>query len=441
MARFTGDGAPRNASLLVLFCTFMLSTASAANISGIAISQYSGSDMVRQAAKKISWGWNSGKIYRFDVRSGKVSEPIVLWDQFTAHCPRISPSGSRVVFNTSTYEGDVRRPAPDPDCRGKILIINSDGSGEPRELVSDVNCLVWLDWPMEEYVYYQSDYEGSRLYRVNTMGTPKPELLSDNFRGTGKSDPDGARYWSVSADGSRVGGWFGGELQAGSIDLDGGGVTFKSLYGGCGGSISPDGTILTRNGGGHSTIYYHQFDRGQYDKNLNPLSNNNKNAPISIGDCRGNGTNWHRMHWPVNSSEWMLISMGNGYQIDKGCHPVLLKRDGSDCFAITPLENGQFYEGSDFWFGNPDQPVSVSSAPGYQADVAGISLRRNHHTIVVNAQGQIDVRLFTTSGRQVFRTQGGPRSAASVPLPRKAGVYVARIHTAGGVQSSSILVR
>jgi hypothetical protein len=424
--------------------TVVFGIARAADISGIAISQYSPKDVMKRAANRISWGWNYGKVLRFDVRNGNVTGPTVLYDTYDAHCPRISPSGTRVAFNTSNYRGDPRRPAPDGSCKGKILVINSDGSGQPRELVSGVNCLAWLDWPMEEYVYYQTDYEGSKLYRVNTTGTPKPELLASNFRGEGKSAPDGARYWSISADGKKIGGWFGGSLQYGIIGD--GSITWDALWGGCGGSISPDGQVLTRNGGGHDQIFYHSPENRLLDANLVPFEGRKNQAPpaLTISDCPGNGTNWHRMHWPVNSSEWVLISMGNGYQIDEGCHPVLLKRDGSECFSIAPLKTDEFYEGSDFWFGDPDNPGQIVEAASVRtAAPSRLTVEQVNGAVrVSSAQAQrLDISLYSMAGKRLVRDSHNGTQSVSVALPGIPGVYVLRVVSPAGELNRSIMVR
>lgn len=410
----------------------------AASISGIAISQYSTRQDLSNAANRISWGWNAGQILRFDVRNGQVDAPVTLYEAHDAHCPRISPSGTRVVFNTNTYRGswsNGRPPTPDADCRGSIYVMTIEGEGM-RELVSDVNCLIWLDWPMEDYVYYQSDYEGSKLWRVNTKGTPQPELLASNFRGKDESAPDGARYWSVASDGIHVGGWFGGSLHHGTIGN--GSVTFRKLWGGCGGSLSPDGNVLTRNGGSHDSIYYHSPDNDLLDANLQPFSGSKKDAPaaLAVSDCSGNGEHWHRMHWPVNSSEWLLISMGNGYQIDEGCHPVLLKRDGSECFSITPLRDDEYYEGSDFWFGNPGDALNATRNGTPQMSEGAVKSGRLHFSqansrlfVSLDRMSTGTVRLLRPNGEIVAETTLRGRKSAMMPINGFHGVYLVNVKT------------
>jgi hypothetical protein len=394
-----------------------------AAIDGIAISQYATREVNRKASR-VSWGWNYGKIYRFDVRDSKVSPGTAIWDEFNAHCPRISPSGTRVVFNTSTYIcKDPRKPAPDPQCKGDILVIPI-GGGQPRTLVQGIDCLIWLDWPMEEYVYYQSDYEGTKLYRVNTTGTSNPELVASNFNGI--NPEGGARYWSMSSDGKRVGGWFGGSVQAGTIQ-DNKTITWKNLWGGCGGSLSPDGKVLTRNGGGHNTMFYHGFEGGILTKDLTPFSGSANDAPPvwSTSMCSGAGSNWHRMHWPVNSSEWVLVTMGDGYQIENSAHPVLLKVDGSSCFKILPNVSESFYEASDFWFGNPDQAVqTVTTAAIPVSRPALLSVRQVNSTLAISLRygESAVVSVFSTDGRELDRStvRSGCRAAVSVPR----GMYI-----------------
>jgi hypothetical protein len=421
----------------ILLLSVAYSTSSAADITGIAIAKTLTGEEKSRACGSLSKGYQSGQIARYDVRNGDVSGPTIIYEAHDAHCPRISPSGTRVVFNTGEFEAGwqhdleanpklrCKQIMPDPNCKGEVCIIPVAG-GEKRVLATDVNCLAWLDWPVEEYVYYQSDYEGSKLWRVNTTGTPKPQLLTSNFRGAGKSSPDGARYWSVSSDGKRVGGWFGGTLQAGVIDLDKPSVTMKQIDGGCGGSLSPDGTTLTRNNGSHTGLYLHSWPGGL---GKSAAASAAQLKTLNVGMCSGGGSNWHRMHWPVNSSDWLLISMGNGYQIGEGCHPVLLKKDGRSCFQITPLKNGVYIEGSDFWFGDPDkalnQTVPVRHAPR-RARRSRITVRQSRQGIWVGLPGNAGYRvaLCRPNGRTVFAAKLDSRRTAFIPLQTKSGMYV-----------------
>jgi hypothetical protein len=419
--------------------------ARAASISGIAISQNAPGNINGRACK-TSLGWNYGRISRFDVRNGNVSDEKVIWEEYNAHCPRISPSGTRVAFNTSNFSTNCRRPAPDNGCKSTLYLINSDGSGEARVLDPDVNCLTWLDWPVEEYVYYQKDYEGSELWRVNTSGTPKPELVGSNFRGKDKAPPDGARYWSMTSDAKKVGGFFGGGLNYGIINDDKS-ITWDQMWGGCGGSISPDGNYLTRNSGGHSGIFIHLPEGGIWSASGKVYAGREaKNAPAAttVSDCRNGGSNWHRMHWPVNSSEWMLVSMGNGYQIEKSSHPVLLKMDGSDCFQILPNKNGVFYEGSDFWFGDPDKPGGSVYASMVRSETAarGVAIsRKNGSVIVRSARDRIrGISLYGVDGRHLADGVPSDAHVASIPLSHTgAGLYVVRVQMESGVAVRSVV--
>jgi hypothetical protein len=447
MKRFTP--AFRSLVSALLLWSFTASSLHAANITGIGISKTLNDEEKSKACSSLSRGYQSGQIARYDIRNGTVSDPVIIYDAWDAHCPRISPSGTRVVFNTGEFmagwQHDLeanpklrcKQIMPDPNCLGEVCIIPVTG-GEKKVLATDVNCLAWLDWPTEEYVYYQSDYQGSKLYRVNTTGTPKPELLTSNFNGEGNSGADGAQYWSVSADGTRVGGWFGGTLQAGAIDLSKHSVTLKKIEGGCGGSLSPDGKTLTRNNGSHTGIYFHPWP-GSLGKPSRALTS------LNVGMCSGGGTNWHRMHWPVNSSDWVLITMGNGYQVEQGCHPVLLKRDGSQCFQITSLQNGVYVEASDFWFGNPDealdQAVSVHRRTG-TARNSRILIRRSRRGISLRLPdaGSWDVTLSQPNGRIVYRSTVRNRADLFVPLGVQRGVIVLSAQSERMNMSRSIMV-
>jgi hypothetical protein len=284
-----------------------------------------------------------------------------------------------------------------------------------RKLVQGINCLSWLDFSQDEYVYYSSDYYGMKLWRVNTTGTPKPELLASNLGGPDGSTSDGACYWTISADGTRIAGFIAGAVRAGTIG--GGTIVWKTLRGGCGGSVSPDGTVATRNSGSHDGIFFHSFDTGDFlDKYFNPHDLPKEEAAkipaLTVNDCPNCGTNWHRMHWAVNSNNWLIITQGMGYNTDKGSCATLLKTDGSKCIQIGPLiydedwKNAEHYQGSSFWFGNPDGSVFAKK----NLDVSEsntLQIRRSGHRFSINLTEQQTVdfntlRIFSVNGALLY---------------------------------------
>jgi hypothetical protein len=421
----------------------------AEQVNGIAIVKYAPHSITTLGCK-ISRGWDYGQILRYDIRNGETVDSAVIYEPFDAHCPRINPSGTHVAFNTSSYDptkfGGCKRPQIDQNCKGDIYILPVDG-GEKRKLVSGVNCFSWLDFPMDDYVYYQSDYEGTKLWRVNTSGDPKPELLASNFGGPGASTSEGANYWSISSDGTRVAGFMQGALYAGKIG--GGRISWNKLFGGCGGSVSPDGQVCTRNSGGHSGIFFHRFSDGAFlDKNFNEREKNEV-PTLTVGMCQGSGDHWHRMHWPVNSSEWLIITQGAGYQTDQGSCATLLKADGSQCVQIGPLisdekwKNAEHYQGSDFWFDYDPQPVSTRTA--------NRPVSRRPHEVRVVATGKslrilsagrpaMAVSLLSPDGRVVARAQAEAGHNATLPRPARSGIYVVHASVGGQRVTRTVVV-
>jgi hypothetical protein len=402
-------------------------------INGIAIVQYAPHDLTSKACK-ISLGWNSGKILRFDVTNGTVSEPRTIYDSYDAHCPRINPSGTHVAFNTSTYSGNCRQPSPNAGCKSTLYVIPVDG-GEPRKLVDGINCLSVLDWPMDEYIYYSKDYYSRELYRVNTSGTPKPEKIGGMPAG---------RYWSVSSDGKRIAGFFDGSLKAGTVGS--GGISWRNVWGGCGGSISPNGVVMTRNGGSHNEIFFHAFEGGLLYNNFEHKPNREKNTPeLKASMCPDAGAHWHRMHWPVNSSEWLIISQGNGYQIDEGSVPVLLKHDGSECLQIVDLvsdpdhKDGLHYEGSDFWF---DYSVDARKPARIETLAPSLELQADAHSIrIATADSRaFHARLFSPDGRLVSSLSSDKGDAGVLSHPARSGVYLLRVETPDQAISRRVVV-
>jgi hypothetical protein len=106
-----------------------------------------------------------------------------------------------------------------------------------------------------------------------------------------------------------------------------------------------------------------------------------------------------------------------------------LKKDGRSCFQITPLKNGVYIEGSDFWFGDPDkalnQTVPVRHAPR-RARRSRITVRQSRQGIWVGLPGNAGYRvaLCRPNGRTVFAAKLDSRRTAFIPLQTKSGMYV-----------------
>jgi hypothetical protein len=248
----------------------------------------------------------------------------------------------------------------------------------------------------------------------------------------------------MSSDGKRIAGFFDGSLQAGTIEN--GGISWRKVWGGCGGSLSPDGKVMTRNGGTHSAILFHAFEGGLLYKDFTPKPNSEKgNAELRATVCPEAGAHWHRMHWPVNSSKWLVISQGNGYQIDEGSVPVLLKHDGSECVQMIDLvsdpdhKDGLHYEGSDFWF---DYPVSTRKSAHAPSPAIEVAIESSAHSVIVSntASGPCSARLFNPSGRLLSTASSGMDNRITFRHPGRSGVYLVQVTTGAGVLNRRVVL-
>jgi hypothetical protein len=154
---------------------------SAGAVDGIAVGVSSGNTN--------GFGHHTGQILKSVISNNAVTEQKIIYTGNDARCISISPKGDRVAF--------IRN--------GKVCVMSMDG-GEVKELASMPND-AWLDWPMEEWVYYTSGWKGNDLMKVNTSGTPEAQLaatgLESAMRGRGGLRATGLPMWARGADAAR----------------------------------------------------------------------------------------------------------------------------------------------------------------------------------------------------------------------------------------------
>ena len=273
-------------------------------VTGVAVS-------VRSTATHV-FGWHFGRIERFIITNGVPDGGTVIYAGTDARCVSISPNGSRIAFIRSD---------------NKICMKSIEPGGDVTVL-ADIPRDSWIDWPVNEYVYYVNMWQGNELWRVNTTGTPNPQRVATGLQS--------AMQFSI-ASGLNRGTAVTCCYQARSWTLSGSTITFASNNGGCGAGISPDGTMFSNNQGDHASVVIRNFDGSQ---------RHSFRAATAAG-----GGNWNRNRWSANSNEWVTFTQGTPYQLEQGHHQVLYRIDGSRHISVQPYRQGVYYEGDDFWEG------------------------------------------------------------------------------------------
>lgn len=160
-------------------------------------------------------------------------ETITL-DNSSCFGPSFSPDGRKVAYSVND---------------SKIYIINIDGTGK-TEVTSCGGSEVMVTWAGNGYLYWsQCD---RKIYRVKTDGSSKGTVFtsSKNIHNVGVSQNGSRAAWTAPS-------WV---LRVGNISTG----DEREYGGGCQGSISPDGSLVTHNQGGHTRCIIRKFDGSEY---------------------------------------------------------------------------------------------------------------------------------------------------------------------------------
>ncbi|MBD3392228.1 MAG: hypothetical protein GF418_09190 [Chitinivibrionales bacterium] len=175
-------------------------------------------------------------------------------------------SGDRVKLETGGVRGANFSPDATQAAYGKdgtLYVINIDGTG--RRAVT--SCGVGFEsctWCSNGYIYWgQAD---SKLRRVKPDGTGKSEVYTF----------EQSILWpSVAQNGARAAWWAQFGTSPVAICYDFGSNTWWNKSGGCRCTISPDGSMVTKNRSGHRQSYIYQFEgKGHRDDAVILLINN-----------------------------------------------------------------------------------------------------------------------------------------------------------------------
>jgi hypothetical protein len=333
-------------------------------------------------------GCFSGKIFRHAIFSGKVTESKTIYGRDDARCVCISPSGTRVAF--------IRKD-------GKLCFKNISGNGPLSILIGDLDWREWIDWPVEEWIYYTRRNGSNDIRRINVL-TRKAEKCG-RF-------PGPAGQISISHDMSRgCAVLSSGETKIWCFSFINGNTADWFTKTGASGSISHDGKLCCLYQNGYSAVKIFDFDNAR-----KPVCTFDR--LIEAGDF------WSAIRFAANSFEWLTCTQGDSSNDDRHLNQVIYKKDGTDYVVVTKnsILNAGFDRGDDFWVGNPD--YALNPRPAIKPDSARVSFLSESFDSAIVLEKQVAVRNGGTPGMTL------PRLHAIVDSPWVS----AYLETKNGVQ-------
>lgn len=172
---------------------------------------------------------------RVTVRSGHIYGPC------------FSPDGKKISYGDENAK--------------KICIINLDGSGRTEIAAMNGGDEPTTAWARNGYIYYACN--SGTIDRVRPDGSGHEVVFRTNYGGSS------IHKLGLSSDGTRAAWTCVGPVNvhvAELPDLDG--SSERDFGSGCQGSVSPNGSYVTHNLGGHRTFRIHRWDGSTY-KNIN----------------------------------------------------------------------------------------------------------------------------------------------------------------------------
>jgi hypothetical protein len=206
-----------------------------------------------------------GVIARVDAATG-VSTTIVDRDQFGTSWkdagsftgPCFSPDGKRVAFLGHDWYG------PETTRRWLVYIADNDGLHRDSICETEANTMqmpACMSWTTTGYLYWSEDND--RIYRASLTGKQR-EVVASIADFTGEL-PTRINNLKVSLDGTRGGSMKNGSSE-GAFGYDFTQMIAKSFGGGCQGTVSPNGQLVTHSTTGalgysfHQVAFIHDFD-------------------------------------------------------------------------------------------------------------------------------------------------------------------------------------
>ncbi len=263
------------------------------------------------APSALAQGWavfaNGGKVYRSEVGG----TPEELYSGSVAHACW-SADGMYVYFIKSS---------------GEIWRMYNDGSG-PSKIANGTStsyCPIGPYRPDPEQVLY---VEGSRFYRVDAGGQ-KTQIQSESRNYVGEA--------AITTNGNRMAAR-GSDSNLYKINVGGSSSQYATT---CSSSISPNGSYLTANVGGHVELTIHNWD-GSVHKVLDAPS----------------GSEWDNQKFAANSSEYIV------YKYDNQSAIGIVRLSDNQNTKICNL--GSDYP--DFFTGSLPEPPQGNNPPAASVD-------------------------------------------------------------------------
>jgi hypothetical protein len=354
-------------------CLILCAAHLADAVDGIAISYHS--------SRTDPSGLHSGSIVRHIIRGDTVSQSTVVYDIAGARSVRLRPDGTRIAFIRATD--------------GAICVMGIDGGAV--DSLTTVSPDALLDWADTSGIYFTEMFNHITLRRM-TIGTKV-------------SEPVG--WFAVGAVGLSVGGspdslhgivvldYYGGHYQVSTFDYR---VFFANTYIGCAGFVSPSGDLYA--------VGACESDTSSYRKSLSVYT--------WTGDTAGTifspqNEFFSRGGWSANSDDWFVANVGMDRELLLYHDMAILARDTTTVIRVTRNTAGNFDEACDFWAGNPDTAMAISSANPISAKQGRFFSGSLHDGSWLRG---IDAAVYTPQGRFA-----GIRND-NKSLPKAAGVYI-----------------
>jgi len=326
-------------SIFVILCLVYISKTSA--LDGVAVgvnSQTTG-----------AYGKHYGNIRAYIIQNSTVTSVRDIYTGGDARTVSLRTDGKQIAF----FKVATRS--------AEIVVMDLKEGATPSSLLITTRA-AWLNWPMPDYVYF-ADWGSSILQRVHV----KTKIVDTvgSF-----SDDTKLNHFSIARDGKRGAtchdGW-----NSCSFSISAGALVKQACHLGCGASMSPDGTKITRNDRGHVATTIFDFEGNEVGR-------------WGTEECADAGGWWNRQHWS-KSNDWVCFTQGGGGSAPRqleGYHNIVLYKvsdNGKTNIQLTfnTEADGGYDEADDFWEGNPGTVFGSGPAIGlssknltFHADIA-----------------------------------------------------------------------
>lgn len=297
---------------------------------------------------------NAAQFSRGALRLRYLSDgETVTLDGGSCFGPSFSPDGRKVAYSVND---------------SRIYVVDIDGANK-REVTTCGGSEVMVTWAGNGYLYWsQCD---RNIYRVKADGSGKGTVFtsSKNVHAVGVSQDGSRAAWTAPAWVLRV-----GDISTGNE---------REFGGGCQGSISPNGALVTHNQDGHKTCIIRNWDGSEYRR---------------IGTPEGT-FNAHR--WSRSSNDYCLYTI----ESNRKAYVHNVRTDVATYVGAT----GAIY---DFYTeeirSDPSTPRMAlsSSSIAFTAEPGGSATPSEAVVTVTNSTANTTLNTVTVSGAPAWLTVG-----------------------------------